>query len=67
MRFPDPQAAPPGYNTPPEKLATDYLTALRKHAEQTLRYKLPQSALVDTPIEYVVRLWYICSSGCLSN
>ncbi|MCJ1259426.1 hypothetical protein MMC24_007263 [Lignoscripta atroalba] len=52
--FPDPMASPPGYDTPPEKLVKDYLTALRKHAEQILRYKLPQSALQSTPIEFVI-------------
>lgn len=40
---------------PAERLVKDYLTALRKHAEQILRYKLPQGALTNTPIEYVVR------------
>lgn len=54
-RYPDPMPSPPSYNMAPEKLVTDYLTALRKHAEQVLRYKLPQGALTDTPIEYVVR------------
>lgn len=33
---------------------TDYLTALRKHAEQVLRYKLPESALTSTPIEFII-------------
>lgn len=33
---------------------TDYLTALRKHAEQVLRYKLPESAVNTTPIEFVI-------------
>lgn len=52
--FPDPNASPPEYNHSPEKLVTDYLTALRKHAEQVLRYKLPESALTSTPIEFVI-------------
>ncbi len=52
--FPDPMAAPPAYGTPPEKLVKDYLTALRKHAEQILRYKLPQSAFQSTAIEFIV-------------
>lgn len=52
--FPDPMASPPGYNFTSEKLVTDYLTALRKHAEQILRYKLPQSALQSTPVEFVI-------------
>jgi len=48
-------ASPPGYNAPTaEKLVTDYLTALRKHAEQTLRCKVPQTALQSTPIEFVI-------------
>lgn len=49
-------AAPPGYDVSPEKLVTDYLTALRKHAEQILRYKLPDSAIQSLPIEFIVRL-----------
>lgn len=47
-------AAPPGYDIPAEKLVTDYLTALRKHAERVLRYKLPHSALLSTPLEFVI-------------
>ena len=52
--FPDPNAAPPEYNHSAEKLVTDYLIALRKHAEQVLRYKLPESALNSIPIEFVI-------------
>ena len=54
QNFPDPKALPPGYNTTGEKLITDYLTALRKHADQILRNKIPVSAFASTPIEYVV-------------
>ena len=50
----DANASPPEYINSPEKLVTDYLTALRKHAEQVLRYKLPESALASTPIEFVI-------------
>ena len=52
--FPDSNASPPEYNHNPEKLVTDFLTALRKHAEQVLRHKLPESALKSTPIEFVI-------------
>lgn len=52
--LPDPMAAPPGYDISPEKLVTDYLTALRKHAEQSLRYRLPKGALKSTSIEFIV-------------
>ena len=52
--FSDPNASPPDYNHSSEKLVTDYLTALRKHAEQVLRHKLPDSALDFTPIEFVI-------------
>ena len=52
--FPDPMAAPPAYDMPPEKLVKDYLTALRKHAEQILRYKLPQNAIQSIAMEFVV-------------
>ena len=55
-RYPDPMAAPPGYDMTPERLVTDYLTALRKHAEQILRYKLPGSAIQSLPIEFIVSL-----------
>ncbi len=55
--YPDPLRAPPTYNDEASKHATDYMTALRKHAEQMLRYKLPQSALLSTPIEYIVRTY----------
>lgn len=47
-------AAPPGYDHDPEKLVTDYLTALRDHAEKVLRWKLPESALTSTPIEFMI-------------
>lgn len=50
----DPLAAPPDYAHSAEKLATDYLTGLRKHAESLLRHKLPESALTSTPIEYII-------------
>lgn len=53
-KLPDLQALPPAYNVSGEKLVTDYLTALRKHAEQVLRYYLPRSALQSTPIEYII-------------
>ena len=52
--FPDPNASPPEYNHSPEKLVTDYLTALKKHADQVLRNKVPESALHSIPIEYVI-------------
>ena len=52
--YPDTHASPPEYDHSPEKLVTDYLTALRKHAEQVLRHKLPESALTSTPIEFVI-------------
>ena len=51
-KYVDPVRAPPGYDPP--KLVTDFLTGMRQHAERTLRYKLPQSALLSTPIEYIV-------------
>lgn len=52
--YPDSNASPPEYIHSPEKLVTDYLTALRKHAELVLRNKLPESALTSTPIEFVI-------------
>ncbi|KAL8719795.1 MAG: hypothetical protein Q9225_003230 [Loekoesia sp. 1 TL-2023] len=53
-QYPDPNAAPPAYGRGPAVLVTDYLTSLRIHAERVLRYKLPQSALASTPVEYVI-------------
>ncbi len=53
-KYPDPLASPPDYNIAAEKLVQDYLTALRKHAEQILRYRLPASALQYTLIEYIM-------------
>ncbi|MDI1491919.1 MAG: hypothetical protein OHK93_003130 [Ramalina farinacea] len=50
----DPIAAPPSYHKTAEELCTDYLTALRKHAELVIRNKLPASAFISTPIEYVI-------------
>ena len=54
--YPDPTAAFPGHNLTSEKLVTDYLTALRKHAERVLHYKLPQRSLQSTRIEYVIKV-----------
>ncbi|MCJ1473626.1 hypothetical protein MMC13_002277, partial [Lambiella insularis] len=47
-------ALPPGYDVNTEKLVTDYLTALRKHAEAFLKHKLPEGALKSTLIEYII-------------
>ncbi|MCJ1269841.1 hypothetical protein MMC22_009734 [Lobaria immixta] len=55
-QFPDPAASPPGFDESTERIVTDYLTALRKHAERILRYKLPASALLSTPIEFVITM-----------
>ncbi len=38
----------------PAKLVTDFLAAIRRHAEQVLRYNIPEGALLSTPIEYIV-------------
>lgn len=50
----DPRGLPPGYDKTAERLIQDYLTALREHAEKTLRNKIPASAFTTTPIEYIV-------------
>ncbi|KAL8653946.1 MAG: hypothetical protein Q9226_003636 [Calogaya cf. arnoldii] len=55
-KYPDPMASFPAYGHSPEKLVKDYLTALRCHAERVLRNKLPQSALISTPVEYVITI-----------
>lgn len=53
-QYPDQHALPPGYNFSGEKLCTDYLSALRKHTEEVLKHKLPQSILKSTPVEYII-------------
>ena len=53
-RYAADKALPPGYDVGAEKLVTDYLTALRKHAETFLKHKLPESALKSTLIEYII-------------
>ncbi|KAL8974351.1 MAG: hypothetical protein Q9197_001396 [Variospora fuerteventurae] len=53
-RYPDPNSAPLVNGVGPEQLVTDYLTALRCHAERVLRHKIPESALDSTPVEFVV-------------
>lgn len=40
--------------TSPTRLATDYLTALRDHAERMLQASLTEKALKKTPREYVI-------------
>lgn len=52
-KYHDSLAAPPSYDSV-EKLVKNYLTALREHTERTLRHSLPESALLSTPIEYIV-------------
>ena len=52
--FPARNAEPPGYTSDTKKLVTDYLTALRQHADHFLRLKLPQAALRSTAIEYII-------------
>ena len=52
--YPDFLALPLASGISAEQMVIDYLGALRKHAEQMLRYMLPASALMSTPIEYVI-------------
>ncbi|KAK3175021.1 hypothetical protein OEA41_002267 [Lepraria neglecta] len=51
-QYPAHNALAPGYDA--EKLVTDYLTALRKHTERYLKYKVPETALWSTKIEYII-------------
>ena len=51
----DPRAYPPPYDV--EKLVTDFLTGLREQTARVLHYKIPESALLSTPIEYIVCSW----------
>ena len=66
-KLPDLQALPPGYAVSGEKLVTDYLTALRKHAEQVLRYYLPKSALHSIPIEFIITVPAVWSDAAQSK
>lgn len=50
-------------DVPVEKKATDYLTALRKHVEEVLRYKISATALSKTPIQYVLTVPAVWSEG----
>lgn len=65
--LPDLQALPPSYAMTGEKLVTDYLTALRKHAEQVLRYYLPKSALHSTPIDFIITVPAVWSDAAQSK
>ncbi|KAF6221406.1 hypothetical protein HO133_002261 [Letharia lupina] len=51
-QYTDPRACPPPYDA--EKLATDFMTALRQHTVRVLRHNVPESALLSTPIEYII-------------
>lgn len=42
---------------------SDFLTALRKQGEQVLRYKVPKSALQNTPLEFVITVPAVCSDA----
>ena len=60
------KALPPGYDMNADKLITDYLTALRKHAEEYLKNKLPESALRSTMIEYIITYGIVHLNGSVS-
>lgn len=51
--YPDPLKAPPTYHDTAVQHTTDFMTALRKQAEKVLQLHLG-SALLSTPIEYIV-------------
>ncbi|PGH17826.1 hypothetical protein AJ80_04649 [Polytolypa hystricis UAMH7299] len=53
-RYTSPSLPPPGPRVSSEKLITDYLTALRKHAISILEEKLTVGLVQRTPIEFVV-------------
>lgn len=66
-KLPDLQALPPSYAMSGEKLVTDYLTALRNHAEQVLKYFLPRSALRSTPIDFIITVPAVWSDAAQSK
>ena len=53
-RYPSRNALPPGYDVEPEKLVEDYFTALHQHVGRVLNHRLPQAALKNTAIEYII-------------
>ncbi|MCJ1470578.1 hypothetical protein MMC07_009224 [Pseudocyphellaria aurata] len=65
--YPDFRAAPPHYNVPVEKMVTDYLTALREHAERVLCHKLPEGALFSSPLEFVITVPAVWSNAAQSK
>ncbi|MCJ1373868.1 hypothetical protein MMC20_005098 [Loxospora ochrophaea] len=56
VAFPDSMATLAAADITVEKLVTDYLTSLRKHADQVLRHKFPESALMSTQIEFIITI-----------
>ncbi|KAL8943815.1 MAG: hypothetical protein Q9216_000808 [Gyalolechia sp. 2 TL-2023] len=67
LQYPDLNAAPTAYAQSPERLTTDYLTALRCHAEKILRHKLPESALASTPIEFIITVPAVWSDSAQAS
>ncbi|KAL8938655.1 MAG: hypothetical protein Q9216_003775 [Gyalolechia sp. 2 TL-2023] len=54
QEFPDEKAAVLGVDHSPEKLAEDYLLALRHHMEAILKKNLHSTVVSVTPVEYVI-------------
>ena len=52
--LPDRRALPPAYDLAPETLVVQYLTMLRQHVDEVLKYKLHNTVLRDTPKEFVI-------------
>ncbi|KAI4154754.1 MAG: hypothetical protein LQ340_001469 [Diploschistes diacapsis] len=59
----DHRELPPGYDITPERVISDFLEVLRKHAEQILRNKIPTSALTNIPVEYLMTVPAIWSDN----
>ncbi|CAD6568371.1 MAG: hypothetical protein ASARMPREDX12_001385 [Alectoria sarmentosa] len=51
-RYTDPRAYPPAYDA--EKFTTDFMTGICEHSVRALRHDIPESALLSTPIEYII-------------
>ena len=50
--LPDSHASATDGHITAEKMVIDYLTALRQHVEQVLKYKVPKDTLAHTPLQY---------------
>ncbi|MCJ1476627.1 hypothetical protein MMC13_005295 [Lambiella insularis] len=53
-QLPSSKASPSCYDITPEKMVTDFLTKLRQHVEQVLRFKVSEETLAVIPLQFCV-------------